>query len=344
MDKVESYLGRAGYPVRLGGAFGPAGEDAVRRYQADKGLKVDGLLNPGGETESSLRRQLSLPAVGRVRKVRNPDLDALADGAPFHNRRTVEHLMTTAEDGDLPRFMATAFANDGAAGRGEVVDLLDQLGKRDPGRARSLRAKVDRLLPDGVAVPEATLKVRDAPPQPEPQPAPPAEKPPDPGIETAEKQGWEECRTEWIDTYQEQQKVYPLRREVAGLDEQIQSLKERIAALKNGDNGAAIPPRPDRVLSPSERQPRDPKPSRGGRRGGSKGGALGSALEGAKNGAEWGMFKQDLDREALQHELEKRLVEATAQHEKLKHALDLAEQGADNQAAILRQCQAKHGS
>jgi hypothetical protein len=52
-----------------------------------------GPVGPGGETEGSLRRQLSLPPVGRVRKVRNPDLDALADGAPFHNRRTVEHLM-----------------------------------------------------------------------------------------------------------------------------------------------------------------------------------------------------------------------------------------------------------
>ena len=229
MNKVESYLGRAGYPAPLGGTYGPAGEDSVRRYQADRGLKVDGLLNPGGETEGSLRRQLSLPPVGRVRKVRNPDLDALADGAPFHNRRTVEHLMTTAEDGDLPRFMATAFANDGAAGRGEVVDLLDQLGRRDPARAKSLRAKVDRLLPDGVAVPEATVKVRDAPaPAPQPQPAPPAEKPPEPKPKPAPKTKPkldEACPDLFYD-------AYSVNREISLLYDKIRDVEGKLAARK----------------------------------------------------------------------------------------------------------------
>lgn len=57
--------------------FAPTGEDAVRRYQADRGLKVDGLLNPGGETESSLRRRFGPPAGGRVRKVRNREISLL---------------------------------------------------------------------------------------------------------------------------------------------------------------------------------------------------------------------------------------------------------------------------
>ena len=32
--------------------------DAVRRYQADRGLRADGLLTPGGETERTLRVEL----------------------------------------------------------------------------------------------------------------------------------------------------------------------------------------------------------------------------------------------------------------------------------------------
>lgn len=59
--KVETLLGGAGYMdiAPTGGPTGyPGGRliDAVKRFQKDNGLKVDGYLNPDGETMASLTR------------------------------------------------------------------------------------------------------------------------------------------------------------------------------------------------------------------------------------------------------------------------------------------------
>lgn len=61
--KVEGLMGAAG-PLDLWQTDGPTGyygarlEDAVKRFQKSKGLKVDGHLNPGGETIGSLHDHL----------------------------------------------------------------------------------------------------------------------------------------------------------------------------------------------------------------------------------------------------------------------------------------------
>ncbi len=62
--KVEGLIGAAG-PLDLWKTDGPTGyygarlEDAVKRFQKSKGLKVDGHLNPVGETIGSLHDHLS---------------------------------------------------------------------------------------------------------------------------------------------------------------------------------------------------------------------------------------------------------------------------------------------
>lgn len=62
--KVEGLMGAAG-PLDLWQTDGPTGyygarlEDAVKRFQKSKSLKVDGHLNPGGETIGSLHDHLS---------------------------------------------------------------------------------------------------------------------------------------------------------------------------------------------------------------------------------------------------------------------------------------------
>jgi hypothetical protein len=55
---VQVALTAAGYPVRADGVFGPLTAEAVRRYQRDHGLVVDGIAGPS--TLSSLRASLSL--------------------------------------------------------------------------------------------------------------------------------------------------------------------------------------------------------------------------------------------------------------------------------------------
>ena len=55
VKKLQSSLKSAGYDVGEAGAdgiYGPATERAVRRYQTDKGLKVDGIA--GEQTQGSL--------------------------------------------------------------------------------------------------------------------------------------------------------------------------------------------------------------------------------------------------------------------------------------------------
>jgi len=56
---LQTALSGAGYPVAADGVFGPLTEDAVRRFQRDAGLVVDGVAGP--RTRTALRNALSLP-------------------------------------------------------------------------------------------------------------------------------------------------------------------------------------------------------------------------------------------------------------------------------------------
>ena len=136
VGRVERALGDAGV---LGGerrnpVFDTRLETGVRDFQRRKGLKVDGLLNPGGPT---------IKALGRV--LARPPLKGLSGAAVSANARLVRHLMTTTADGIVPDLMAADFGI-GEAGRAKTADFLSQLFGRDPARARSLRAKARGLM------------------------------------------------------------------------------------------------------------------------------------------------------------------------------------------------------
>ena len=121
VGRVEGALGQAGV---FGGArqhpgFDTRLETGVRDFQRQKGLKVDGLLNPGSPNIHALGRALAwLPLKG------------LSGAAVSTNARLIRHLMMTT-DGIMPDLMAEDFSL-GASGRAKTADFLGQLFRRDP--------------------------------------------------------------------------------------------------------------------------------------------------------------------------------------------------------------------
>ena len=132
VGRVEGVLGRAGIfggRKRRRPVFDTRLEIGVRDFQRQKGLRVDGLLNPGGPT---------IRALGRV--LARPPLKGLLGAVVSANARLVRDLMTTTADGIISDLMADDFRTN-EAGRAKTADFLSQVFAPDPKRDRSLRAK-----------------------------------------------------------------------------------------------------------------------------------------------------------------------------------------------------------
>lgn len=128
--KVESHLGRAGY-MDLKPTNGPTGYpgqrlvQGIKRYQKDKGLKVDGYLNPTGSTLTSLRAdagggyrttfQPSNAPTGYRTAGRKPDTPPVAGPTPRNGERPspAPHPRRDGHDFDGVSF-------DGKAGSGSI--------------------------------------------------------------------------------------------------------------------------------------------------------------------------------------------------------------------------------
>lgn len=179
--KVQSLLSETGHLdlERTNGPTGWYGADlrqAIEGFQRDHGLTPDGLLNPKGSTIRSLDgligerlRDRPVPTPDQVdahheaaaaggasllRPEAQPpvlrqagDVDAVGDEDHFHNGRTIDHLLSRADDGDLHRFLVGDITGSGAPGLARVHDLLSRLGARDPARAGRLGRKVYDTLP-----------------------------------------------------------------------------------------------------------------------------------------------------------------------------------------------------
>ena len=140
----------------------------MRDFQRQKGLRVDGLLNPGGPT---------IRALGRV--LARPPLKGLLGAAFSANARLVRHLMTTA-DGIVPDLMAGDFRTN-EAGRAKTANFLSQLFRRDPARAQSLRAKAKARMAadDNSLLDKLILQARLADEEDDPTPEDPGQDDPD---------------------------------------------------------------------------------------------------------------------------------------------------------------------
>ena len=164
--KVQTLLGQAGhYDIKRTygptGWWGGTGERAVKDFQKQNGLKVDGLLNPGGPTIKRLEDQLSDVFQGftppspadsdaHYKAVRRgepevltftPPQLALADAEGLDeevraaNRRTVDYLMGYSVNNGLDEYSARDILQNGEPAIQRHRDLLHQINDRDPKRA-----------------------------------------------------------------------------------------------------------------------------------------------------------------------------------------------------------------
>ncbi len=183
VSQIETLLGNSG-SFDLGRTDGPTGwygsrlDEGIRAYQGRRGLAVDGLILPDGETLASLKSDLgqtfapfSPPSIREV----DQHHDDLAQGGPgliafappplafaprndlpqtdaeVHaaNMRAVEALLNYTHPGDHPLYTAKAIEADGDQGVAEARDLVAKLAERDPSMAdKYARGVADRLPED----------------------------------------------------------------------------------------------------------------------------------------------------------------------------------------------------
>ncbi|MEW5994122.1 MAG: peptidoglycan-binding domain-containing protein [Candidatus Zixiibacteriota bacterium] len=159
--KVETILGNTGDhdlmktqgPV---GFWGEPQEKSVRAFQQKNGLKVDGLLNPGGPTISSLRNQtggllggLKPPTPDEVDEhhqrlgrgepgllntrparlsIKVPDqVSELDEQTLAFNTDSARALTRTSVNGDVPKIYADYLKQAGSGGLTTVLDLVEQV-------------------------------------------------------------------------------------------------------------------------------------------------------------------------------------------------------------------------
>lgn len=173
--KVETILGNTGHHdlAKTDGPLGFWGEDhdkAVKSWQGENGLKMDGLLKPGGPTITSLRKSTG-GLLGGLKPATPDEVDEhhsrLAQGEPpllnirparlslpkppqpveldeasqAFNADSARALTRSIVDGDVPRIYASYVKEAGVAdAHPTVMDLVEQVN------ATSGRDRADRLL------------------------------------------------------------------------------------------------------------------------------------------------------------------------------------------------------
>lgn len=184
--KVETLLGNTGH-LDLTKTDGPLGlwserpEQAVKAYQTEKGLKVDGLLNPGGPTMGSLkgatsgllgwhtppssaqvdehhdRLQRGEPGLLNLRPARlsfpqpSQPMDLDEQTLAF-NADSAQALTRSSVNGGIPSIYANYVKQVGAEAKATIYDLAEQVNGAS-GRDRVdqvLHGIVGQLAPDQV--------------------------------------------------------------------------------------------------------------------------------------------------------------------------------------------------
>lgn len=136
VSRLERSLGAQGY-LDLGRTRRPLGrfdsglDGAVRRFQADNRLNVDGLANPDGPTLETLATRL---AEGKPPDGPKP----LAAEARAANARTARAMSRTTDLGSMPTRVADTHLAGGETADADLDDLFGQLRAAAPERADAL--------------------------------------------------------------------------------------------------------------------------------------------------------------------------------------------------------------
>lgn len=172
--KVETILGNTGY-IDLSKTDGPLGywgdrqDKAVRKWQDDNGLEVDGVLKPGGPTISSMKKAtgsllggFTAPTADEVDQhhaqrqqgehgllnIRPARLSMPKPAQPIEldetslafNRDSANALAGSTVDGQIPDIYGNYLSQAGAAAHPTIMDLAEQVN------AASGRDRADRVL------------------------------------------------------------------------------------------------------------------------------------------------------------------------------------------------------
>ncbi|MBT3238139.1 MAG: hypothetical protein HOL37_02990 [Rhodospirillaceae bacterium] len=142
--------------------------DGLKSFQKSAGLKADGMMKPSGETEKGLNKSLSESGIGNklfkpkpgrpplnrpkadtdAQKYRTTPFAPIPDEASASNRRTVDSMMKSTSDGDLPNLFAGTLGDGKTKPVGEFRDFMGQLRERDPARANRFEKAVMAKLPE----------------------------------------------------------------------------------------------------------------------------------------------------------------------------------------------------
>ncbi len=184
--KAETMLGKAG-ALALKKTDGPTGywgmrtEDATKRFQKQQGLKIDGQINPGGETIRKLTEVTGLsgitpsqtaqaqptatdlkatdvsvptakPAQARVESLFEKVKALTADNAAS-NQRTADGLKNRKGIGDIHRYMSDAINTVGDQGIVDVADIIKRVRSNDPAQADELQRQTAKgIAPENIAL------------------------------------------------------------------------------------------------------------------------------------------------------------------------------------------------
>ncbi|MBI2239385.1 MAG: peptidoglycan-binding protein [Magnetospirillum gryphiswaldense] len=181
--KVETFLGDAGYYKPLTND-GPSGwhnanlDSAIRSFQKDKGLEVDGLLKPNGPTitkiggvlggghtasptpkEPSHQPPMLVPSLGPATPDPFPDHTIAPAGAEDHDRYA-RALVNDSDPSKTAAFLKNVTEWYGDRGSADVADLLGRFQKVDAGKARNLQEELFRQ--SGRRIPFRVAPIREA--------------------------------------------------------------------------------------------------------------------------------------------------------------------------------------
>lgn len=175
--------------------------DGMKNFQKDNGLKVDGVMRPGGPTETALGKQtgsnssidpyaptpkkpkprpskvdpltglaeIKMPKVAKPKVnpwFKSAEVKPLPDEDHSSNTRAMNGMLQYSKNGSLPGLYANSMKGGDDKAINEFANLLQQLSDRKPERVDGLEREVMAKLPSGVQAKIQNMGVDEEEPKP----------------------------------------------------------------------------------------------------------------------------------------------------------------------------------